>query len=271
MPGETASPNPSFAELVRERRSAAGLSQARLGQMVGRAASTIRSWERGQTTPRGEVLDAVVAVLGVSDAELAAALGLPARPGDLPVDGEATAGALVDLAHLEEFLAVSAAEAPSEGPPAAETPTLETLLPEKPVPTDEPTASYDVEEVLAEQAAVIPDVARRTGTLGEVPAVGLPVATSDAPEPPVILSYLEDPTQRRLYQRRAIVTEDAADFLALVRAAVVRGTDHFSVVLTSPRASATDRRRPWMQRPGRASPPSGSRCRSRRAKPTGGA
>lgn len=36
-------------------------------------------------------------------------------------------------------------------------------------------------------------------------------------------------------ERRAIVTEDAADFLALVRAAVVRGTDHFGVVLTSPR------------------------------------
>jgi predicted nuclease of predicted toxin-antitoxin system len=36
-------------------------------------------------------------------------------------------------------------------------------------------------------------------------------------------------------ERRAIVTEDAADFLPLVRAAVVRGTDHFGVVLTSPR------------------------------------
>ena len=36
-------------------------------------------------------------------------------------------------------------------------------------------------------------------------------------------------------ERRAIVTEDAADFLPLVRAAVVRGTDHFGVVLTSSR------------------------------------
>ena len=36
-------------------------------------------------------------------------------------------------------------------------------------------------------------------------------------------------------ERRAIVTEDAADFLPLVRAAIVRGTDHFGVVLTSPR------------------------------------
>jgi predicted nuclease of predicted toxin-antitoxin system len=36
-------------------------------------------------------------------------------------------------------------------------------------------------------------------------------------------------------ERRAILTKDAADFLPLVRAAVVRGTDHFGVVLTSPR------------------------------------
>jgi hypothetical protein len=36
-------------------------------------------------------------------------------------------------------------------------------------------------------------------------------------------------------ERRAIVTEVAADFLPLVRAAVVRGTDHFGVVLTSSR------------------------------------
>lgn len=36
-------------------------------------------------------------------------------------------------------------------------------------------------------------------------------------------------------ERRAILTEDAADFLPIVRAATVRGTDHFGLVLTSPR------------------------------------
>ena len=34
---------------------------------------------------------------------------------------------------------------------------------------------------------------------------------------------------------RAILTEDASDFLPIVRAATVRGTDHFGVMLTSPR------------------------------------
>ena len=36
-------------------------------------------------------------------------------------------------------------------------------------------------------------------------------------------------------ERRAIVTENAADFLPIVRGATVRGTDHFGLILTSPR------------------------------------
>jgi len=36
-------------------------------------------------------------------------------------------------------------------------------------------------------------------------------------------------------ERRAILTENAADFLPPVHAATVRGTDHFGLVLTSPR------------------------------------
>lgn len=36
-------------------------------------------------------------------------------------------------------------------------------------------------------------------------------------------------------ERRAILTEDAADFLPIECAATVRGTDHFGLVLTSPR------------------------------------
>lgn len=36
-------------------------------------------------------------------------------------------------------------------------------------------------------------------------------------------------------ERRAILTENATDFLPIVRAAAVRGTDHFGLVLTSSR------------------------------------
>ncbi len=36
-------------------------------------------------------------------------------------------------------------------------------------------------------------------------------------------------------EHRAILTEDAADFLPILRAATVRGTDHFGVLFTSAR------------------------------------
>ena len=59
------------------------------------------------------------------------------------------------------------------------------------------------------------------------------VAARERPE----LHGLADPALFALMvaERRAILTENAADFVPLVRAAAVRGTDHFGVVLTSPR------------------------------------
>lgn len=41
---------------------------------------------------------------------------------------------------------------------------------------------------------------------------------------------------------RAIVTENASDFIPILRAAAVRGTDHFGVVFTSPRQFPRTRR-----------------------------
>ena len=59
------------------------------------------------------------------------------------------------------------------------------------------------------------------------------VSARDRPE----LRGLTDPALFALMasESRAIVTEDASDFLPIVRDATVRGTDHFGVVLTSPR------------------------------------
>lgn len=61
----------SFARLIKRRRDALGFSQARLGELVGRSASTIRNWERGNSTP-SERSDAVAlaAVLGLDEREV---------------------------------------------------------------------------------------------------------------------------------------------------------------------------------------------------------
>ncbi len=61
----------TFGDLIRERRSQLGLTQARVAELVGRSPSTVRSWERGRTIPGDhETLAAIAAVLGISDAEL---------------------------------------------------------------------------------------------------------------------------------------------------------------------------------------------------------
>ncbi len=64
-------PERSFGRLVRYRRTKAGLSQAQLGELVGRSTATIRSWERDQSKPNDpKVLSALAAILAVSERQL---------------------------------------------------------------------------------------------------------------------------------------------------------------------------------------------------------
>lgn len=64
-------PERSFGRTVRFRRNKLGLSQAKLGELVGRSASTVRAWERDKSTPReASVLHALSAVLGVDERSL---------------------------------------------------------------------------------------------------------------------------------------------------------------------------------------------------------
>lgn len=64
-------PERSFGRTIRFRRTKLGLSQTKLGELVGRSPSTIRSWERDDTTPNDpDVLMALAAVLGVEQRTL---------------------------------------------------------------------------------------------------------------------------------------------------------------------------------------------------------
>jgi transcriptional regulator with XRE-family HTH domain len=55
----------AFGTEIKTRRTAIGMSQARLAELVGRSTSTVRSWERGRTEPSPDALDALTAVLGL--------------------------------------------------------------------------------------------------------------------------------------------------------------------------------------------------------------
>lgn len=56
----------TFGGQVRAKRAELGISQARLGELTGASASTVRRWERDEALPTGTRLKAVEAVLGIS-------------------------------------------------------------------------------------------------------------------------------------------------------------------------------------------------------------
>ena len=64
-------PDRTFGRTIRSRRTKLGLSQAKLGELVGRSASTIRSWERDKTHPTDTgVIVALAAILGADEQQL---------------------------------------------------------------------------------------------------------------------------------------------------------------------------------------------------------
>ncbi|MGH8916616.1 MAG: helix-turn-helix domain-containing protein [Acidimicrobiia bacterium] len=64
-------PERSFGRSVRYRRTKLGLSQAQLGELVGRSASSIRSWERDVSTPTdASVIIALSAILDLDQKSL---------------------------------------------------------------------------------------------------------------------------------------------------------------------------------------------------------
>lgn len=68
-----------FGGLVRGSRERLGLSQTRVGELVGRAPATVRAWERNQSIPNDSaVLSSLAAVLGLDEVELFAMAGVEA-------------------------------------------------------------------------------------------------------------------------------------------------------------------------------------------------
>lgn len=98
-----------LAHLIRSRRIVQGMSQARLGAAVDRTATTVRRWERGESLPADDALDA-----------LAGALEIPRPQLDAAIAAAAMDGVVLDEAD--------AAPTPSKPPPLAEAPGEQPVL-----------------------------------------------------------------------------------------------------------------------------------------------
>lgn len=72
----------SFGDSIRRGREAAGLSQVKVAQLIGRSPSTVRAWEQGRSNPAdSSAVTAIAAVLGLDETNLLGKAGFePAIP-----------------------------------------------------------------------------------------------------------------------------------------------------------------------------------------------
>jgi transcriptional regulator with XRE-family HTH domain len=216
-------PERSFGRTVRYRRTRIGLSQAQLGELVGRSASSVRSWERDVSTPTDpSVLNALSAILDIDGRALYNKAGV--SPTASPADEPTVEQALASLAPmpleepLEEedkpdpLIAGAAAAAAVEprldadyeleaearehvataydpGPPVEPATPVETFtLPPEPLPEPPPVTKMNPPN---EPAFVSPP---------EPYLITTPTA------PVVEPSYIEDTDQRQMYRVRNLAT-----------------------------------------------------------------
>lgn len=178
-------PERSFGRTVRYRRTKLGLSQAKLGELVGRSTATIRAWERDSSRPTDpKVLAALSAVLGV------------------------------DEKHL--FDKVGASHPEVETSPTVEQ-ALATLSPQVRRSEEDDDPDVDPEPIPAPR----PEPVRERELVGAGVDRPAYVEPSDPfvqtpPTPSVVdLSYVEDSSQRQVYRVRTLATLVAAVILVI--------------------------------------------------------
>lgn len=175
-------PERSFGRTVRYRRTKLGLSQAKLGELVGRSPMTIRSWERDKSHPNDpHVITALSAILGVDERSLFEKAGQ--RQPELETSPT-----------IEQELA-------SLSPDSADTTEVED--------GEEPTESGSEPEVDPVPAlSDEPDpVAEAVGEIAPAyVAPSEPYVVTTALPPAHESSYMEDRSQRQLYRVRNLAT-----------------------------------------------------------------
>jgi transcriptional regulator with XRE-family HTH domain len=219
-------PERSFGRTVRYRRTKIGLSQAQLGELVGRSASSIRSWERDLSTPTDpSVITALSAILDIDVRALYDKAGVPVPAEETHPTVEEALASLAPLPleePIEEYVQPDPVVGPSDRPETVDMeaePVLDADLEmeaevrghlEDDDSEPEPDAAREPDPEL-ESFSPRPEpvgVAEMNKT-DEPPAFSSPpdpfVIT--APTPPVVEpSYMEDTNQRQVYRVRNLAT-----------------------------------------------------------------
>jgi transcriptional regulator with XRE-family HTH domain len=228
-------PERSFGRTIRYRRTKLGLSQAKLGELVGRSASTIRAWERDSSLPNeGAVITALSAVLAVDRRSLFEKAGLEIPMEETsPTMEEAFASLGTEPRATPVFLESTATPGPV---PEVEESEIEVVIEPELEPEIEPETEFESEseaESELDEAEWKPDeepypiweprfpeetLVKSTPVVSNLVTPSMPapapafVEPPDpfvlaAPTPPLVEpSYMEDTAQRQLYRVRSLAT-----------------------------------------------------------------
>ncbi|MEX0795842.1 MAG: helix-turn-helix domain-containing protein [Acidimicrobiia bacterium] len=184
-------PEMTFGRSIRYRRTKLGLSQTRLGELVGRSSAAIRSWERDASIPTDpSVLQALSAVLGIDKDVLfeKAGVGVPAVETSPTVEEVLGSLTPVEEKKLDQI------------PPHLEFETEDEVAPAR---HESPTAPVEVSVA----AQPVPTPAPRSGRRVALSPPTEPRYTYTTPAPPMVEpTYMEDQSQRQLYRVRHLAT-----------------------------------------------------------------
>ena len=191
-----AMPERTFGRTIRSRRTKLGLSQAKLGELVGRSASTVRSWEKDKRHPTDNgVITALAAILGADERQLFERAGQAAPDQE---DSPTIEQALATLSPATESDSPEVVEERSSNldaePDVDESPTIEQAL-----ATLSPVTESDSPEIVEERVSVDDT----ESDIEEIPPVEQAPATL-VPDPQADLSESvdENPLNRRGRCRR---------------------------------------------------------------------
>ena len=188
-------PEMSFGRSVRYRRTKLGLSQTRLGELVGRSAAAVRSWERDTSVPSDpSVLEALSAVLGIEKEVLFAKAGMETPVVESSPTVEEALGSLAPASQVRETESAEVSTIPTPPPDAEQS---------RRSYREDP--SNDMVSVPYTPIPPSGDMTPGSATPAYSSSVDPFVLT--VPAPPVLEpSYMEDETQRRMYRIRNLAT-----------------------------------------------------------------
>jgi transcriptional regulator with XRE-family HTH domain len=201
-------PERSFGRTVRYRRTKLGLSQAKLGELVGRSTATIKSWEKDKTRPSDpKVLSTLAAILGVSEYQL-----FDKTDVDRPVLEETSPTveqALAELSREQPIVVPNSTPEPHAADTAAYTDDTETepleVGPAVAADLDDPESEVPIrqpEEAPSEKAPALVSMGASQPAYAAPPEPYVQAPITPSPE----VSYIEDRSQRQMYRVRTLAT-----------------------------------------------------------------